>query len=80
MGITRLRQNYISLTKTSKFERTLEDIRIEKIILAPISATFFFFFFFFEVLALPYVILCPKLQPCAIARKTDVTLRKWQKS
>ena len=67
MGITRLRQNYISLTKTSKFERTLKDIRIEKTILAPICATIFFF----EVLALPYVILCPELQSCAIARKTD---------
>ena len=66
---------------TSKFEWTLNDIRIEKIILVQLSDTFFFFFFFFEVLALLDVRYCPKLQSGALSRKTnDVTLRKWQKS
>ena len=37
-----------------------------------------FIFFFFEVLALLDVRHCPKLQSCAISRKTtDATLRKW---
>ena len=34
-------------TNKSKFEWTLDNIRIEKIILATIWATEFFFFFFF---------------------------------
>ena len=46
----------------------LDDIRIEKIISAPIF--FFFFFFFFEVSALLDVRHCPKLQSCAISTKT----------
>ena len=65
--------------KTSKFEWTLDNIRIEKIISATIWATEFFFFFF-EISALLDVRQCPKLQSCAISRKTnDATLRKWQK-
>ena len=65
------------LKKTSKFEWTLDDIRIEKVILTPIWANFFFFF---EVSALLDVRYCPKLQYCAISRKNnDETLRKWQK-
>ena len=61
------------------FEWTLDDIRIEKIISAPIWATIFFFFL--EVLFLVGVRHCPKLQSWAIARKTnDATLRKWQKA
>ena len=63
--------------KTSKFEWKLYDIRIEKIISDPISATKLFL----EVPALVAVRQCPKLQSCAISRKTnDATLRKWQKS
>ena len=54
----------------------LNGIRIEKIILTPIWATKLFL----EVSALPNVRHCPKLQSCAISRKTnDATLRKWQK-
>ena len=63
--------------KTSKFEWKLYDIRIEKIISDPISATKLFL----EVPALVVVRHCPKLQSCAISRKSnDATLRKWQKS
>ena len=37
--------------------------------------------FFFEVLALLDVMYCPKMQSCAISRKTsDATLRKWQQA
>ena len=50
------------------------------LILAPIWATLFFFFFFFEISVLLNVRRCPKMQSCAISRKTnDVNLRKWQK-
>ena len=50
-------------TNKSKFEWMLDNIRIEKIILATIWATeFFFFFFFFEISALLDVRQCPKLQ------------------
>ena len=63
---------------TSKFEWTLDDIRIEKIISDLIWATIFFFFL--TVSALLDVKHCPKLQSCAISRKTnDAALRKWQK-
>ena len=61
---------------TSKFEWTLDDIRIEKIISALIWATIFFL----TVSALLDVKHCPKLQSCAISRKTkDAALRKRQK-
>ena len=37
--------------------------------------------FFFEVLALLDVTYCPKMQSCAISRKTsDAALRKWQQA
>ena len=45
-------------TKTSKFEWMLDDIRIEKIVLAPIWVTKLLL----EVSALPDVRNCPKLQ------------------
>ena len=52
------------------------DNRIEKIISAPILTTKNVL----EVLALLDVRHCPKLQSCAISRKSnDATLRKWQK-
>ena len=58
---------------TSKFEWTLDDIRIENIISTPISATNLFL----KVLALLDVRHCPKLQSCARSRKyNDATLRK----
>ena len=61
--------------KTSKFEWTLDDIRIEKIISVPILATKFFL----EVSSLLDARHCTKPQSCAISRKTnDATLRKWQ--
>ena len=62
---------------TSQFEWTLDDIRIEKIISALIWATIFFFL---TVSALLDAKHCPKLQSCAISRKTkDAALRKRQK-
>ena len=61
--------------KTSKFEWTLDNIRIEKIISVPIWATRFFL----EVSALLDARHCTKPQSYAISTKTDVTLRKWQK-
>ena len=65
----------LSLT-TSKFEWTLDNIRIEKIISAPILPAKFFL----EVSALLAVRHCPKLQSWAISEKTnDGILRKWQK-
>ena len=64
------------LNKTSKFQWTLDNIRIEKIILAPILPKNFF-----EVSALLAVRHCPKLQSWLLSGKTnDGTLRKWQKS
>ena len=61
---------------TSKFEWTLDDIRIEKIISAPIPAKNSFL----EVSALLDVRHCPKLKSCAMSRKyKDATLRKLQK-
>ena len=40
-----------------------------------------FFFFFFEASALLDVRYYPKLQSCALSRKTnDANLRKWQKT
>ena len=59
--------------ETSKFERARNNIRTEMIISASIwSANFFS-----EVSALLDVRHCPKLQSCAIPRKTiDATLRK----
>ena len=61
------------LKKTSNFEWTLDGIWIQRIISAPIWATNFFW-----VSALRDVRHCPKLQSCALSRKTDdVTLRKW---
>ena len=72
---TKLGQN-IESGKTSKFEWTLNHIRIEKIIAAPIWATKLFL----EVSVLLDVRHCAKLQSCAIYRKTnDATSRKWQK-
>ena len=63
---------WMIIRKTSKFEWTLDDIRIEKIILAPIWATKHFL----EVSALLNVIDCHKLQSCAISRETNnATLR-----
>ena len=60
------------LKLTSKLEWTLNDIRIEKIISVPISAT--------KLSALLDLRHCSKLQSCIISRKhNDATLRKWQK-
>ena len=61
--------------ETSKFERARNNIRTEMIISASIwSANFFS-----EVSALLDVRHCPKLQSCAISRKSnDATLKKWQ--
>ena len=60
------------LPKTSMFECTLDNIRIER------SFWPQFLFCFVEVLALLDVRHCPKLQSCAISKKTnDATLRKW---
>ena len=63
-------ENLSSLnSETSKFEWTLDNIRIEKIISVPIWATNIF-------LDVRY---CPKLKFCAISRKTnDAPQRKWQ--
>ena len=59
--------------ETSKFEWMLDNIRIEKMISTPICDTNSFL----EASALLDVIHCPKLQSCAISRKTnDTTLRK----
>ena len=61
--------------ETSKFERTRNNIRTETIISAPIWSAHFFS----EVSALLDVRHCPKLQSCAVSRKSnDVTLKKWQ--
>ena len=58
----------------SKFERMLNNIRIEKIISTPIWAPIFL-----KVSALLDVTHCPKLQFCTISIKTNnATLRKWQ--
>ena len=90
----------------NKFEWTLDDIRLEKIILAPILYFYLFIYLFiylfmylfiylfiylyiylliylfiyvFEVSALLDVRHCPKLQFCAISRKTNnPILRKFQ--
>ena len=65
------------ISAISKVVWTLNNIRIEKTILAPICTTKIFL----EILALLDVRHCPKLQSCSISRKTnDATLRKWQKS
>ena len=68
---------------TRKFEWTLNGNRIENIISTHHRVKiffFFFFFFFFEVSARLDVRHCPKLQSCAISRKSDdATLKKWQK-
>ena len=61
--------------KTGKFECTLDKIKIEKMISAPISTTIFL-----EISVLLDVRHCTKLQSFAISRKYDVTLRKWQNS
>ena len=67
----------IKLRKTSKFEWMLDNMRIEKMISAPIWATNFLFF---KISALSDVRNCPKLHSCTVSRKTnDTTLRKWQK-
>ena len=64
--------------KTSSFEWRLDNIRIKNIIWAPIWAPIFFFFWGGGS-ALLDVRHCPKLQSCAISRKTnDATLRKWK--
>ena len=55
------------LNQTSKFEWTLDEIRIENIISAPIWATKFLF----EVSALLDATHCPKLKSCVISRKTN---------
>ena len=57
---------------TTKFEWILNNFRKEKIILAQIWATIFF-----REVPLPLDVRhCPKLQSCAILRKTnDATLR-----
>ena len=58
--------------RNNKFEWMLKNIRLEKIISAPIWATILFS----ELSALLDVRHCPKLQSCAISRKTnDATLR-----
>ena len=51
--------------KTSRFEWTVDNIRIEKTISAPILVVIFFF----EVSAVLDVRHCPKLRSCAILRK-----------
>ena len=61
--------------KKSKFEWTLDNIRIEKIIYAPIWATKSLL----EVSALLDVRHCANLQSCAISRKTNDATLKWQK-
>ena len=53
---------------SNTFEWTLNNIRTEKTISAPICATKNFFF---EVLALLDVRHCPKLESCATSRKTN---------
>ena len=65
---------YLTITfVSSKFEWTLDDTRIEKIISAPILATKYFL----EVSDLLDVRHCPKLQSCAISHKyNDATSRK----
>ena len=71
-NINTITKQFYSLT--SKFKWTLNNNRIEKIILIPNVVTIFFFFF--EVSAL-LVGHCPKIQSCAISRKTnDATLTK----
>ena len=61
---------------TSKFGWTYDNIRIEKIIAAPILPPKIFL----EISALLAVRHCPKLQSWAISEKTnDGILRKWQK-
>ena len=61
---------------TSKFEWMLNNIRIEKIISAPIWATKIFGG---DVSTLLEVRHCSKLQSCAISKKTnDAALRKWR--
>ena len=71
--------------KKSKFDWAFNDITIENIISSPIWTTesqnrLFVCLFVFEVSALLDVRHCPKLQFCAISKKTNnATLRKWQK-
>ena len=66
-------RSILSAKRTSWLQWKLDDIRIEKIISAPIWATKWFL----EVSALLDVGYCPKLQSCAISRKTNhPTLRK----
>ena len=57
--------------KTSKSEWMLDNIRIEKVISAPILL---------EVLALLDVRYRPNLLSCATSRKTNDATRKWQKT
>ena len=67
---TNFKLNLLVFIRTSKFEWTFDDIRIEKIISSSIWAPKFFL----EVSALPDF-----RQSCEISRKTnDATLRKWQ--
>ena len=69
----------VGLNTTSKFKWMLHDIRIEKIILAPVWAPKWFSKIS-EVSALLNVRHCPRLQSSAISRKTnEATLRKCQK-
>ena len=64
--------------ETNKFEWTLNNIRIVKIISDLIWVCQSLFF---EVSALLDVRHCPKLQSCAISRKINAaTMRKWEKN
>ena len=67
----------LSISKvTRKFEWTLDNTRIEKIISAPILGKNSFLFVVSALLAVSH---CPKLQSGAILGKTnDETLIKWQ--
>ena len=66
------------LSKTSKFEWTLDNIRIEKIISAPIWLTEKFFS---EVSALLDVRHCPKLQSCEYQGKLiPANTQRWYMS
>ena len=67
-----LKTTTTTATKASKFEWVLDNIRIKKIISAPIWAGNTLY----EVSALIDLRHCPKSRSCATSRKTsDVTLR-----
>ena len=66
---------FLIKNKTSKFEWMLNNIRKKRSFQPQFEPQFFL-----EVSALTDVRHCPKLQYCAISKKTnDTTLKKWQK-